>query len=99
MFFFIACLLQAAQQLSGFNAAMYYAATILRMAGFRSNQDSTTVAIIVSVTNMLFTLVAVLSIDRIGRRKILIITMLIMIAGLIALGATFGAQQGIYIYI
>ncbi|CAO3610498.1 unnamed protein product [Cunninghamella echinulata] len=90
----IACLLQAAQQLSGFNAAMYYAATILRMAGFRSNQDSTTVAIIVSVTNMLFTLVAVLSIDRIGRRKILIISMLVMVAGLISLGATFGAQQG-----
>ncbi|CAO3635331.1 unnamed protein product [Cunninghamella blakesleeana] len=90
----IACLLQAAQQLCGFNAAMYYAATILRMAGFRSDQDSTTVAIIVSVTNMLFTLVAVLSIDRIGRRKILIITMLVMIVGLIALGVTFGAQQG-----
>ncbi|CDS09806.1 hypothetical protein LRAMOSA02483 [Lichtheimia ramosa] len=90
----IACMLQAAQQFSGFNTAMYYAATILRMAGFRSHQDSTTVAIIVSATNMVFTIVAVIVIDRAGRRRMLIITMLIMAAGLIALGATFAAQQG-----
>lgn len=92
--FFIACMLQAAQQFSGFNTAMYYAATILRMAGFRSHQDSTTVAIIVSATNMVFTIVAVIVIDRAGRRRMLIITMLIMAAGLLALGATFAAQQG-----
>ncbi|KAI8342427.1 general substrate transporter [Chlamydoabsidia padenii] len=91
---FIACILQAAQQLSGFNAAMYYAATILQMAGFRSNQNSTSVAIIVAVTNMVFTMVAVAVIDRIGRRRMLVTTMVAMIAGLIALGATFGAQQG-----
>ncbi|KAL0090295.1 general substrate transporter [Phycomyces blakesleeanus] len=90
----IACLLQAAQQLSGFNAAMYYAATILQMAGFRSNQNSTSVAIIVSVTNMVFTAVAVSVIDWAGRRRMVVITMLMMIAGLISLGATFAAQQG-----
>jgi SP family myo-inositol transporter-like MFS transporter 13 len=72
---------------------MYYAATILQMAGFRSNQDSTSVAIIVAVTNMVFTMVAVLVIDRVGRRRMLVVTILTMIAGLIALGATFGVQQ------
>ncbi|KAI8374737.1 general substrate transporter [Radiomyces spectabilis] len=90
----IACILQAAQQLSGFNAAMYYAATILQMAGFRSNEGSTSVAIIVSATNMVFTAIAVMIIDKAGRRRMLVITMLTMIAGLIALGATFAAQQG-----
>ncbi|KAI9499214.1 general substrate transporter [Zychaea mexicana] len=90
----IACILQAAQQLSGFNTAMYYAATILRMAGFRDHQNSTTVAIIVSATNMVFTAVAITMIDKVGRRRLLVVTMLIMIAGLIALGATFAAQQG-----
>ncbi|KAI8141847.1 general substrate transporter [Fennellomyces sp. T-0311] len=91
---FVACILQAAQQLSGFNTAMYYAATILRMAGFRDHQNSTTVAIIVSATNMVFTAVAVGLIDRVGRRRMLVVTILIMIAGLIALGGTFAAQQG-----
>lgn len=73
---------------------MYYAATILQMAGFRSNQGSTSVAIIVAATNLVFTMVAVFVIDRVGRRKMLVVTMLTMIAGLIALGATFGVQQG-----
>ncbi|KAI7854843.1 general substrate transporter [Circinella umbellata] len=91
---FIACILQAAQQFSGFNTAMYYAATILRMAGFRDHQNSTTVAIIVSATNMVFTGVAIGLIDRVGRRRMLVVTILIMVAGLIALGGTFAAQQG-----
>ncbi|KAI9276419.1 general substrate transporter [Sporodiniella umbellata] len=90
----IACILQAAQQLCGFNAAMYYAATILQMAGFRSNQGSTAVAIIVAATNMVFTMVAIGIIDRFGRRKMLLISMLCTIGGLIALGASFAAQQG-----
>lgn len=80
--------------MSGFNAAMYYAATILKMAGFRSDEGSTSVAIIVAATNMVFTIIAVAVIDKVGRRKMLLFTMLSMIAGLIALGATFGAQQG-----
>lgn len=92
--FILACILQAAQQLSGFNAAMYYAATILQMAGFKSNEGSTSVAIIVAGTNMVFTAVAVFAIDKVGRRKMLLFTMLSMIAGLLALGATFAAQQG-----
>lgn len=86
--------MQAAQQLSGFNAAMYYAATILQMAGFRSNEGSTSVAIIVAITNMVFTAVAIVVIDKVGRRKMLLFTMLAMIGGLIVLGATFAAQQG-----
>ncbi|OBZ83167.1 Proton myo-inositol cotransporter [Choanephora cucurbitarum] len=90
----IACILQAAQQLSGFNAAMYYAATILQMAGFKSTEGSTSVAIIVSGTNMVFTAIAISVIDKVGRRKMLLFTMITMIAGLIALGATFAAQQG-----
>ncbi|KAI7890542.1 general substrate transporter [Mucor mucedo] len=90
----IACILQAAQQLSGFNAAMYYAATILQMAGFRSNEGATSVAIIVAATNMVFTAIAVTVIDKVGRRKMLLYTMVAMILGLIALGGTFAAQQG-----
>ncbi|KAI8889435.1 general substrate transporter [Backusella circina FSU 941] len=90
----IACVLQAAQQLSGFNSAMYYAATILQMAGFRNHQDSTLVALIVSITNMVFTMVAVTIIDKTGRRRILILTMIAMVGALIALGSAFGVQQG-----
>lgn len=93
----IACTLQAAQQLSGFNTAMYYAATILQMAGFRNHQNSTLVALIVAVTNMVFTMIAVLIIDKTGRRRILIVTMVCMIISLFALGGSFAIQQGGFI--
>jgi SP family myo-inositol transporter-like MFS transporter 13 len=86
--------LQAAQQLSGFNCAMYYAATILHMAGFRSNSSSTYFSIVVSATNFLFTSVALSIIDRVGRRRILIYSMIAMIIGLFALGGAFAGQQG-----
>ncbi|KAK4514541.1 uncharacterized protein ATC70_002139 [Mucor velutinosus] len=93
----IACMLQAAQQLSGFNTAMYYAATILQMAGFQDHQNSTVVALIVAVTNMVFTMIAVTLIDKRGRRCILVITMLSMIVCLFALGGSFAVQQGGFI--
>ncbi|GAA5798376.1 hypothetical protein HPULCUR_003778 [Helicostylum pulchrum] len=89
----IACVLQAAQQLSGFNTAMYYAATILQMAGFRDHQNSTLVALVVAVTNMVFTMIAVVIIDKTGRRRILIITMICMIISLFLLGGSFAIQQ------
>lgn len=92
-----ACMLQAAQQLSGFNTAMYYAATILQMAGFQDHQNSTVVALIVAVTNMVFTMIAVALIDKTGRRRILITTMLSMIICLFALGGSFAVQQGGFI--
>lgn len=86
-------MLQAAQQLSGFNTAMYYAATILQMAGYRDHQNSTVIALVVAVTNMVFTMIAVTIIDKSGRRRILIITMFVMIVFLFALGSSFAVQQ------
>ncbi|KAI8579226.1 hypothetical protein K450DRAFT_243384 [Umbelopsis ramanniana AG] len=90
----ISCALQAAQQLSGFNCAMYYAATILHMAGFRDNSSSTYFSIVVSATNFLFTFIALTIIDKVGRRRILIYSMVAMIIGLWALGGAFAGQQG-----
>lgn len=90
----ISCALQAAQQLSGFNCAMYYAATILHMAGFRTNSSSTYFSIVVSATNCVFTGVALTIIDKVGRRRILIYSMIAMIIGLFALGGAFAGQQG-----
>ena len=74
---------------------MYYAATIMQMAGFRDHGDSTSVAIIVALTNMVFTGIAIKLIDRIGRRRMLISTMFTMILGLAALGISFAAMQGV----
>ncbi|KAF9373975.1 myo-inositol transporter [Podila verticillata] len=85
----IACGLQLWQQLSGFNTAMYYSATILKMAGFPNAKSATLFSLLIAGTNMLMTMVAIKIIDRVGRRKILLVTIVGMVAGLIVLGVAF----------
>ncbi|KAG0004622.1 myo-inositol transporter [Entomortierella chlamydospora] len=85
----IACFMQLWQQLSGFNTAMYYSATILKMAGFPNAKSATLFSLLIAATNMIMTMVAIKIIDRVGRRRILLITMVGMILGLIVLGIAF----------
>lgn len=68
-----ACAVMAVSQLGGFNTLMYYSATLFGLVGF---SNPTSVAIVVGGTNFLFTLVNMLIIDKVGRRKILLITVL-----------------------
>ncbi|KAI4685141.1 hypothetical protein J4E81_008954 [Alternaria sp. BMP 2799] len=75
----IACMLQGFQQLCGFNSLMYFSATIFRLVGFAS---PTLTSLSIAITNFLFTLVAFHYIDRIGRRRILLWSVPIMIIGL-----------------
>ena len=58
-------------QLSGINALMYYAPHIFRMAGAGS-ESSLAQAVVVGCTNLVFTMGALLVIDRFGRRKLMI---------------------------
>lgn len=82
----IACMLQGAQQLCGFNSLMYFSATIFALVGFRS---PTLAALSIATTNFAFTLVAFYSIDRIGRRRILLASVPVMIIGLAVCGLAF----------
>ncbi|USP76534.1 Myo-inositol transporter 1 [Curvularia clavata] len=82
----IACMLQGFQQLCGFNSLMYFSATIFRLVGFHS---PTLTSLSIALTNFLFTLVAFHSIDRIGRRRILLYSIPIMITGLITCAIAF----------
>jgi SP family myo-inositol transporter-like MFS transporter 13 len=75
----IACVLQALQQLCGFNSLMYFAATIFSFVGFTS---PTLTALSIASTNFIFTLLALLLIDRVGRRKILLYSIPPMAVGL-----------------
>lgn len=76
----ITCGLQGIQQFSGFNALMYFSATIFASVGF---SNPTVVSLIVAGTNFVFTLLAFVFIDKIGRRRILLITIVGMIGGLV----------------
>lgn len=58
---------------------MYFSATIFALVGFRS---PTLTALSVATTNFVFTLVAFYAIDRVGRRRILLLSIPVMAAGL-----------------
>ena len=65
---------------------MYFSATIFSLVGF----DSPTLASLsVAVTNCIFTVVAILLIDVIGRRRILLNSIPVMALGLLITGVAF----------
>lgn len=100
----IACMLQGLQQLCGFvslhirfifqfsltllleNSLMYFSATIFALVGFTS---PTLTSLSIAVTNCLFTFISFAFIDRIGRRRILLWSIPIMISGLILSSIAF----------
>lgn len=67
---------------------MYFSATIFTMVGFRS---PTLASMSVAVTNFIFTGIALVLIDRIGRRRILLYSLPFMVCGLLlsSLGFSF----------
>ncbi|KAJ6164299.1 Myo-inositol transporter 1 [Penicillium chermesinum] len=75
----IAMMLQAAQQLCGFNSLMYFSGIIFSALSFSS---PTLTSLTIAGTNFLFTLVAFVYIDRIGRRRILLYSIPVMIVAL-----------------
>ena len=60
------------QQITGINAIFYYAPTIFEQAG-GSSDSSFLQAIVVGLTNLVFTIVAIRLIDKLGRKPLLII--------------------------
>ncbi|KAK3691604.1 hypothetical protein LTR37_018559 [Vermiconidia calcicola] len=75
----IACMLQATQQLCGFNSLMYFSATIFSLVGFDSPIGT---SLSIAMTNFIFTVAAFAFIDRVGRRRILLYSIPFMVAGL-----------------
>lgn len=59
-------------QLSGINAIMYYAPRIFEMTGI-GNNTALLQAVAIGVTNMVFTILAMMMIDKFGRRRLMLI--------------------------
>ncbi|HEX3900745.1 MAG TPA: sugar porter family MFS transporter [Mycobacteriales bacterium] len=76
------------QQAVGVNTVVYYAPTILKYTGLSANQ-SVTEALSVGITNVVFTVVAIALLDRIGRRVLLITGTVGLTVALVVLGAFF----------
>jgi MFS transporter, SP family, xylose:H+ symportor len=62
----------AFNQLSGINAILYYAPDIFRMAGAGGNAAALE-SVVVGLVNLITTMVALAIIDRVGRRKLMLV--------------------------
>lgn len=78
------------QQFVGVNTVIYYAPTILQQTGLKADQ-AITQTLSVGITNVVFTVIAVLLLDRVGRRKLLIIGTIGLSLALVTLAVYFGS--------
>jgi SP family xylose:H+ symportor-like MFS transporter len=85
---FIGIALSVFQQFVGINVVLYYATDIFKGMGMTTNA-SLLQTIIVGAVNLVFTVVAILSVDRFGRKPLQIIGALVMAVSMISLGADF----------
>jgi sugar porter (SP) family MFS transporter len=78
------------QQLCGINTVIYYGPQIFALSGIDSNQHAILASVLVSVVNMLATVVALFLVDRVGRKPLLYAGVGGMLASLLVLAFTFG---------
>lgn len=77
-------------QITGVNTIIYYTPTILQMAGFHSASSAILATVLVGGVNLVFTIVSLFLLDRVGRRPLLIIGIIGMGLALGHLGYSFG---------
>jgi len=72
------------QQITGINVFLYYAPDIFRSVAGAGTDIALLQTVVVGVVNLLFTVIAILTVDRIGRRPL-------MIAGAVGMGISLAA--------
>lgn len=82
-------LCQIAQQFVGINTVMYYSPTIVQQAGFASNSTAIALSLIVSGLNAFGSIVSMYFVDRAGRRRLMLISLIGIIAMLALLSGLF----------
>jgi MFS transporter, SP family, galactose:H+ symporter len=81
--------LQAFQQLTGYNIMLYYAPEIFKHAGFASVSGQLWGTVLVGFFNMIFTFVAIIFVDKIGRRPLLLAGFALFAIAMITTGIMF----------
>jgi SP family xylose:H+ symportor-like MFS transporter len=85
---FIGIMLSVFQQFIGINVVLYYAPEIFKGMGMSTNA-SLWETIIVATVNLIFTVVAVVTVDKYGRKPVQSIGAFVMAASMISLGTNF----------
>ena len=87
----IGVLLSVFQQLIGINAVLYYAPLMFQNMGASTN-SAFLQTVVVGAANLVFTFVAIATVDRLGRKPLLLVGSLAMAAAMFALGGLFDAR-------
>ncbi len=81
------------QQVTGINVFLYYAPDIFRAVAGTGTDIALLQTVVVGVVNLLFTVIAILTVDRIGRRPLMIVGSIGMTVSLIAIGVASMTQS------
>ncbi|GAB4180374.1 MAG: sugar porter family MFS transporter [Terrimicrobiaceae bacterium] len=81
--------LQVIQQLTGINVLMYYAPRIFAIAGFEDTLEQMWGTVIVGITNVLATFIAIAFVDRLGRKPIMYAGFVTMGLAMVTVGILF----------
>lgn len=81
----VGILLSVFQQVVGINVVLYYAPTIFKGLGF-GNDAAMWQTVIMGFVNIVFTLVAIFTVDKFGRKPLLIVGSVGMAIGMFAIG-------------
>jgi SP family xylose:H+ symportor-like MFS transporter len=87
----VGILISVFQQLVGINAVLYYAPLMFQNMG-ASTEAALLQTIVVGAANVVFTVVAIVTVDRLGRKPLLVAGAVVMAAAMIALGCLFNAK-------
>jgi SP family xylose:H+ symportor-like MFS transporter len=92
MVLLVGVLLSVFQQFVGINAVLYYAPQMFENMGSSTNA-ALLQAVLVGAANTVFTLVAFFTVDRLGRKPLLVAGALIMAAAMLTLGTLFHLHE------
>jgi MFS transporter, SP family, xylose:H+ symportor len=84
-------MLSVFQQFVGINAVLYYAPLMFKNLG-ASTDSALLQTVIVGVANVVFTVIAIVTVDRLGRKPLLIVGGIVMGLAMITLGFQFQAN-------
>jgi len=89
--------IQVLQQLTGINSIMYYAPEIFKQAGLNDQRASLLATGINGIVIIVATVPAILYIDKLGRRFILISGAILMALSMLIIGGTMGVHGYTYV--
>ncbi|XP_046341100.2 proton myo-inositol cotransporter-like [Haliotis rufescens] len=85
----VGCGLQLFQQLTGINTIMYYSASVIKMSGISDQHEAIWLSAATSSCNFIFTIIGVWLVERIGRKKLLLGSLIGVILSLAFLAIGF----------